>query len=256
MRRNHTILGIIFYGGLVAGIAGILLEIFPTFLPDAIADRIGHNSEGLVLAVLMALWIQFARPGLAGEPREWSITLAASAACLAMALLLLATHFPFKYKTLNETFLAAAVLIPYVQVRRPLPPRLPIWLSLGVLAVIVFGQQTQVVTDLAETLGVLLLAPIGFDVVDRGILHPEAPTSRRLRYAWYALLVVTPITFSVLEYGVGFSGVAGEVTRYAVRIAEAFLFMLLVELYFAVGLGLTGDQRPTGVTPERTLGLS
>jgi hypothetical protein len=29
-----------------------------------------------------------------------------------------------------------------------------------------------------------------------------------------------------------------------------------VELYFAVGLGLTGDQRPTGVTPERTLGLS
>jgi hypothetical protein len=32
------------------------------------------------------------------------------------------------------------------------------------------------------------------------------------------------------------------VTRYGVRIAEAFLCMLLVELYFAVGLGRTGVE--------------
>jgi hypothetical protein len=106
----------------------------------------------------------------------------------------------------------------------------------------VFGRRTQVVTDLAETLGALVLAPIGFDVVDRGILDPQAPTSARLRFGWYALLVVTPIAFSVLEFAVGVSGVAGEVTRYGVRIAESFLCMLLVELYFAVGLGRTGIE--------------
>jgi hypothetical protein len=146
--------------------------------------------------------------------------------------------------------LAAAVLVPYVQIRRPLPSNLAILASLAVLALIVFGERTQVVTDLAETLGALALAAIGFDVVDRGILDPHAPTSARLRYAWYALLVVTPIAFSVLEYAVGVSGVAGEVTRYGVRITEAFLCMLLVELYFAVGLGRTGVEHRHPVARE------
>jgi hypothetical protein len=62
--------------------------------------------------------------------------------------------------------------------------------------------------------------------------------------------VVTPIAFSLLEYGVGLSRVAGEVTRYAVRIAEASLFMLLVEIYLAVGLGRTDVPRSRAVSPE------
>lgn len=250
MRGKRTVLGIVFYGGLLAVLLGIWFEIFSMFLPAAVADRIGHNSEGVLLAVLLALWIQFARPNLSGSPREWPLTSAAASACLAMAVFLLLTDFPSRFRTLNETFLAATLLIPYVQVRRPLPSNLAIWLSIAVLVVIVFGQRTQVVTDLAETLGVLVLAPIGFDVVDRGILDPGASTSPRSRYAWYAILVVTPIAFSLLEYGVGLSGVAGEVTRYAVRIAEAFLFMLLVEIYLAVGLGRTGDQRSGVESPE------
>ncbi|MEX2203022.1 MAG: hypothetical protein WD965_02925 [Actinomycetota bacterium] len=249
MPRNRTVIEIGFYGGLLAVLVGILFEIFPMFLPAAVADRIGNNSEGVLLALLLALWIQFARTDLSGSPREWPVAAAAAFACLAIAVFLLLTDFPTRFRTLNEAFLAASVLIPYVQVRRPLPPNLATWLSVAVLAVIVFGQRTQVVTDLAETLGVLVLAPIGFDIVDRGILDPRAVTSTRLRYAWYAILVITPIAFSVLEYGVGLSGVAGEVTRYAVRIAEAFLFMLLVEMYFAMGLGRTG-QRSGVVSPE------
>ena len=114
-------------------------------------------------------------------------------------------------------------------------------------AVIVVGQRTQAITDLAETLGMLMLAPIGFDVVDRGILDPKARTSTALRYGWYAFLVVAPIAFSVLEHGIGFEGAIGEATRYAVRIHEAFLFMLLVELYFAVALDETGSSARHGV---------
>jgi hypothetical protein len=242
MRSIRVTLGIVFYGGLVALLAGILLEIFPLFLPDGVADRIAHNSEGLLLALILALWIEHARPKLSGSTLELRLTLAVAIACAAAAVLLLWTDLPSRFRTLNEPLLAAAVLVPYVQIRRPLRSNLAKLASLAVLAVIVFGRRTQVVTDLAETLGALVLAPIGFDVVDRGILDPQAPTSARLRFGWYALLVVTPIAFSVLEFAVGVSGVAGEVTRYGVRITESFLCMLLVELYFAVGLGRTGIE--------------
>ena len=150
-------MGVIFYGGLVTIITGILVEIFP-FLPGAVADRISQNSEGLLLALIMALWIQFVRPGLSGATRERPITLAAASICLAIGVFLLVTDFPSKYRTLNETFLAAAILIPYVQIRRPLPSRLSLWLSVALLAVIVVGQRTQALTDLAETFGMLMLA--------------------------------------------------------------------------------------------------
>jgi hypothetical protein len=247
MRRRRVSLGVIFYGGLVAVITSILVEIFPKFLPGAVADRISQNSEGFVLALIMALWIEFVRPGLSGARQEWLTSLAAASFCLATGVFLLMTNLPSKYRTLNEAFLAAAILIPYVQIRRPLPSRLPIWLSAAMLAVIVVGQRTQAITDLAETLGMLVLAPIGFDAVDRGILDPKAHTSTALRYGWYAFLVVTPIAFSVLEYGIGFEGAIGEATRYAVRVYEAFLFMLLVELYFAVALDETGSSARHGV---------
>ena len=243
MRINRVVLGSVFYGGLLALLAGILFEVFPLFLPGGVADRIGHNSEGLLLALILSLWIEHARPKVSGSRLEWPLTLVVAIACAAAAVVLLWTDPPSRFRTLNEPLFAAAVLVPYIQVRRPLPPNVALFASLTVLAVIVFGERTQVVTDLAEALGVLVLAPVAFDIVDRGILDPEAPTSARLRYAWYAFLVVTPIAFSVLEYAVDLSGVAGEVTRYGVRIAEAFLCMLLVELYFAVGLGRTGEER-------------
>jgi len=249
VRRNGKIIAAACYGGLGLVVLGILFQLFPLFLPQSVAGRIAHNSEGMVLALLLAAWIQFARPRL--EPlrsnRQWPVTLAVAAACVATAVLLLASDFPSRFRTLNETFLAAAVLIPYVQLRRPLPRWLPAALSLGVLAVMVLGLRTEIVTLGAETLGVLLLAPVGFDLVDRGILDPGARTSTRVRYAWYALLVIAPIAFSALHYGVGFDGVVGEATRYSVRIVEAFLCMLLVELYFAVALGRTGvGARPAG----------
>ncbi len=245
VRRNRAIT-VLFYAGLLVVIVGVLAGLLPRVLPGGLADRIGRNSEGFVLALLLALWIQFARPRLAGTARQWPITLAAAAGCVAVTVILLVTDAPSRLRTLNETFLAAAVIIPYLQLRRPLSPRLALGLSVGVLAVIVLGQRAEVVTLLAETLGALLLVPIAFDVVDRGILDPYARTSRGLRYAWYAVLVLAPIVFSLLQYGVGFTGLFGEATRYSVRIVEAFVCMLLVELYFAEGLGRKGRAARPG----------
>ena len=55
---------------------------------------------------------------------------------------------------------------------------------------------------------------------------------------------MVPITLSVLEYRVGVDGVLGAAVRYGVRVTEAFICLLLVELYFAVLLGRTGRQEP------------
>jgi hypothetical protein len=236
--RRHLVVS--FYSLLVVTILAILLQVLPVVLPEGLASRIGHNSEGLLLALIAALWIQYAGPRLEHHSRMWLLTLVAAIACLAAGVFLLLTDFPSRFRTLNETFLAAAILIPYLQLRRPLPRLLPLALSGGILVVVIAFNRTAVVTDLAETLGVLLLAPLALDVVDRGILDSEARTSPRRRGAWYVLLVAVPVCLSLLEYRIGVGGLAGEAVRYGVRITEAFVCVLLVELYFAVAWGRTG----------------
>jgi hypothetical protein len=252
MRIDRTAVTGTFYAALVVAVAGVLFEVFPRLLPEALAVRIGHNSEGLVLALVLALWIEFARPRLAQSRREWPLTALAAAGYCAVGLFLLDSDLPSRFRTLNETFLAAALLVPYLQLRRPLPRRLAVSAAGAVLLVIVVFNRTAVVTNLAETLGVLLLAPLAFDVVDRGILDAGARTSPRRRRGWYALLVAVPVILSLLEYRIGVhGGVVGEAVRYGVRITEAFACLLLVQLYFAVALGRTG--RATSVaTPALT----
>jgi hypothetical protein len=223
--------GAAFHGALVVVLAGIVLGVWPAVLPHAIAARLGHNSEGFLLALLLTPRIQFARPRLAGTARQWPVTGAAAALCAATGAFLLVTQLPPVLRTLNEAFLGAALLIPYVQLRRPLPRWAPVLLPAVAVAVMVLGERTHPVTDLAEVLGVLVLAPIGLDLVDRAILDGSARPSPRLRCGWYAFLVAAPVLFSVLEYRVG---VGGGALRYAVRITEAFVCLLLVELYFAV----------------------
>jgi hypothetical protein len=242
MRLSPAAVTAAFYVAVTATVAAVLAGVLPLLLPEGLAVRIAHNSEGLVLALLLAAWIQLARPRLAGASREWAITALVAAGCVAVGVGLLLTDLPSRFRTLNETFLAAAVVIPYLQVRRPLPPLLAPAVAALVLVVVVAFQRTDAVTSLAEAAGVLLLVPVAFDVVDRGILDPRVRTSPRTRLAWYALLVAAPAVFSVLQYGVGVAGAAGEAMRYAVRITEAFVCLLLVEGFLAVGLGRTGRR--------------
>jgi hypothetical protein len=148
------------------------------------------------------------------------------------------------------------LVIPYVQARRPVSPRLAVGLSAAVLAVTVAFNRTEYVTLLAEVLGLALLAPIAFDVVDRGILDPHQPTSRRLRYGWYMLLVLLPTASSLLYHEQAVGGLLEEAIRYQVRLHECFIAIVLVELYFAIGLGRTGrpaatEATATEATPER-----
>lgn len=240
--RAKRILPAVFYGGLALLMASILFQWLGKVVPGPLATRIGHNSEGYVAALAVAAWIQYARPRLTGHRREWPVTALVAAVSLAIALVLLAGDLPSRWRTLNETFLALALLLPYLQLRRPLPRVLAGGIAAGLFVVVVAFESTAAVTDLAETFGLLILAPIAFDLVDRGILDPAARTSGRSRWLWYAALVVVPVLLSVLEYQVGVDGLLGVAVRYGVRITEAFGCLLLVHLYLAVGLGRTGRR--------------
>lgn len=248
--RQRTVLTVAFFVGVSAVLAGILLQLWPLLLPEGIAGRIGRNSEGLLLALVLATWIQFVRPRLVGSGREWAVTVLVAAVLLALGVFLILTDLPSRFRTLNEPLLAAALLVPYVQLRRPLPGRSALWLALGVLAVTVLFNRTAIITDLAEMLFAVILVALALDVVDRGILDPEAETSRPARYGWYAFLVLAPIVFSLVQYQVGVDGLLGEAVRYSVRITEVFVCLLLVELYFAVGHGRTGREPADGTARE------
>lgn len=231
---------IILYGGLTLVLVSILFEFLAKVLPSALAVRIGHNSEAYLAVLVLAAWIQFVRPRLTGTKAEWWVTVAVAGVCLAIGILLVATELPSRWRTLNETFLALPLLIPYVQIRRPMWWGFPAALAVLTVATVFFFSNTGGVTDLAETFALIALVPIGLDLVDRGILDPRAVTSVVVRYGWYALLVIVPVTFSVLEYKVGVSGFVGRTIRYGVRITEGFITALLIGLFFAVVLGRTG----------------
>ncbi len=242
--QRRSAVSLTFYLVLSLVLLSVIFKVLPHLLPHAIATRISHNSEGYAGALILAPWIQYVRPRLTGTAREWPVTIAVGVALFAVGLLLALTHLPSSIKTLNEAFFAMGFVVPYVQLPRPLPRRLAAALSAAVLAVIVIGHRTTVVTKIAETFGIFVLIPVGLDLVDRGILEPRARTSTPLRYGWYALLVAAPIAFSLLQYKIHDHGELEVATRYAVRVTEAFVLMLLVELYFTLGLHRTG--RPEG----------
>jgi len=243
---DRRVLSIVYYLGLTGLFGAVLLGLTPR--------DVGHNNEAYLTTLLLSLWIQFVRPRLLDTERGWPLTLAAAVGCFAIGVFVLNTRtttafegspfidiFPGKIRTLNEPFLTLALLIPYVQLRRPLPSKLAAAIALGVLAATVAFHRTVLVTALAETLVMWILAPVGFDLVDRGILDRTARTSLQLRLAWYITLLVLPVAFSAIK-STDPTGLFGEAIVFAARTTEAFIFMLIVEMYFAVGHRCTGQR--------------
>ena len=251
--RRARIVGAVYYGGFTLLMILILSNQLRDFLPAGVARRVGYNSEGYTLAILLGGWIQFVLPRLS-RAAKWPVTLGAAALSLAIALLLYAEILPSQYSTLNESFFALVLVLPYVTLTRPLRGWPPL-ASLAILVAVVLGVQRSPVNSpvvlLAETMAVFILLPIGLDVVDRGILDRAARTVPALRYAWYALLVVVPVTVVLLGNADRVGGGIHAVLEYIGRVHEGVIAVLAVQLYFAVGLRRTGrpaasNSRPGG----------
>lgn len=244
--RRRQVAGLVFYGGLALLMLLILTTTLDDVLPDRLARRVGFNSEGYIFALLLGVWIQGVLPRLRGRARM-PIAVLAGGAALAVAVVLYDSEWTSRVKTLNEAFFGLALVLPYVALRRPLPRWLPCVLSAVVLVLIVYaiasdGPESLAVL-LAESFALYLIAPIAFDVVDRGILDPAAVTSTVVRWSFYAVLVVIPVV--VVELGVDHRQGKGfpEVLEYIGRAHEGVIGILLVVVFFAVALGRTGRRQ-------------
>jgi hypothetical protein len=236
-RRWRRAIAVVYYLGLCLLLGLIISKSLTTVIPGTVGRHIGFDSEGYVLALFLPLWIEYARPRLAGRRDEWVITAIAALVMFGVFLWLYnSTSIIGTVKTLNETFFALAFLIPYVQLMRR-PSRSVAWgCSIAVLVLLLIFDHTSLVrfpTNLAEGLVMMILAPIAFDITDRGILQPDRPSPLRLRQAWWALLVVLPVLFIGLHHA-HLGGTAGAAVRYAIRPQEAFVGMFGLEIYFAV----------------------
>ncbi|HEY2795912.1 MAG TPA: hypothetical protein VGJ28_26350 [Micromonosporaceae bacterium] len=244
MRTRIAVVSTIFYVGVVALLAGVLFKIWPDVLPKGLATRIGHNSEGYATILAVAPWIQFIRPRIAGKRYEWLITGIGFLALAGLTAAMLAGDWASRFKTLNEGTAAAAVLIPYVQLRRPFPRWVAWTVFLVVTVATIVTSKTVATTDMAESWVMVVFAIAGFDLIDTGILNRDAVTSAVARWSYYAFLVVVPILCSLAEYhwGAGSSRLYGETVRFMVRVDESFIFAIFTLFFFAVGLGRTGRR--------------
>lgn len=256
--RQRTVAAV-YYIGLIVLLVVIITKTMAHVIPGPVGRHISQDSEGWTLALLLSLWIEFARPRLAGRRIEWVGTAAAALVMFAVLLILYNGHsIRGTVRTLNETFFALTFLIFYVQSARR-PSRYVAWgCSLAVLIATLVVDHTSLMrfpTNLAEGVVMLILAPVAFDVTDRGILRPGEPSPLRLRLGWWVLLLVLPVLF-ILVHHAHVGGPIGAADYYATRAQEAFMGLLLLELYFGVRRSrwLTGPAVAQPTTRPRATG--
>ena len=237
----------LFYGGLSVLLVAVVTGALSMFAPT-IATRVAYNSEAYLFALVLGAWIQFGLPRLpAGRRLTWA--LAHGALWAAIAVWLVASDLPSRFRTLNEPALALALLIPYVALRRPVSRWLllavPVFVAVTVWAVM--GYPDSWIIDQAETVGFVVLTMLTFDVFDRPPLNPGATYRRGARWGWYGFMVLEPIVVSLLGTAIR-SGEdpLGVALLYLGRIHESFVGVLLVALI----LHLVTDYRKRLAAPS------
>jgi len=203
-------------------------------LPQGLANHVGHNSEVLVLGILLVAAI-LSRRHTPPMPTAWLIVVAIGLGLLG--LLVLYAPAPGTVKTLNEPLFAGAALWIYVLRRRRLLVAAA-W-SVSLLVVVVIGYQTTVVTMQAESVAALMLAPVSLSLTDRRLLDPSAPDRPALRWSMICFLLLTPVLLDVLKRATHPSGMWVEILRYPSRGAEGFWGLALAQLYFVVARRLS-----------------
>ncbi len=255
LNQRTGVIAVVFYGALAVVLAGIHLGLWSTALPGGAGASVDYNSEGFFVALVLALWVQFARPRLIGWVKQWPVTLLAGAVCAVAGVALYLGDWPSQVKTLNESLLAAGVAIVYLQHSRPISMGKALVCSGAIALVPIVWGTNEAVGNLAEGVGLLVLVPLAFDIVDRGILEPAASTSPAVRYFWYGLLVSTFVGVSVLMHSGQLNGWTYAAAHYVNRSHECIIGVLLVQIYFAVGLKRTGlaHQPATVEKPPRVV---
>lgn len=225
-----------FYGGLSLLVVLSATGLLPVFVPESLARRIAYNSEAYLFAVGLGSWIQFALPQLE-EAKRLPVALWVGAFWAVIGVGLVLSDLPSSVRTLNETALALALLIPYVSLPRPVSRwwlvSLPVMVVLVVYAVR-WAPESWVI-DQAETIGFLFLTVLTIDLVDRALLQPGLDPSPLRRWGWCLVLLLEPVVVSGLgtEIREGY-GAAAATLEFLGRVHESFFGVLFVVLALAL----------------------
>lgn len=233
MRRSTPWL---FYGGLTMILGLTLAAQIRTVLSPGLGGALANNSEGLSMTLVTIAWLEFVRPRLprtSGPAIALGVGLLFLGAGLWLVLGPLEHPADSRFITLNETAFAIAVLLPYLQVRRPLPPAVAVALPVLCLVVPAIGGSNELTTDLAETFFAVFLVGLAVDFVDGGILTgARAPVVRCV--VWLGVMALAVASFHTLVDWRSSSGIVENVWLYAARGNEMFVASALVVLYFSV----------------------
>lgn len=228
---------VVFY--LVAALSLILIVVqgMSDILPSIVQWPIERSGESAMLALLICAYIQFVRPRLASGAQGWRTATAIGFGCLVVALILRDGRMPSALGTLNEPWVAMFPLVLYFQIRRPL--RWPLAYSFVVLAGTIALFNHGLVSDQAESIVAIMLAPIAFDVADPTILERRSADRPIARGIWCIVLAVswTLLTVFVRDPREGLSGFVDRGFDYALRSDETILGLLIVHVYFSYVLG-------------------
>lgn len=253
MRRALTWL---FFGALTLVLVLTLTKTIKQVLPGGLGGALANNSEGVLLALVLGLWIQFVRPRHpAGRGMMLAVAVGLGFALIGLWLALGPLEHPqhSRFITLNETAFALAVLLPYLQLRRPLGRW---WLLLPLAAIVIpaVGGSNEVTTDLAESFAALVLIPLTFDWIDRGALDGTAVDRARV-WSWLALMVLAVISFhTVVDWGDP-NGLLSEVWLYLARGNEMFCAAGALTVYFSLlQPGLRAEQAASPLQRGRAAG--
>ena len=248
MDNRRPAVHVAFYGSLLLLMTLIVSRHLGDLLPTAVARHVSNDSEGYVEALALGAWIAFVRPRLVGTRAGWPVALVVGLGCLALGTWLYDSHVLSTVRTLNETFLALGVLLPYLQARRPLRGAVAPCAALAVVVAAVLLERTglgQATTHLAEGVVMIVLLPLAVDVFDRGVLDPLNENAWRTRAGCAGALVVLPL----LSIGLRHLSLPTDVhlvIAYSVRAQEAYVGTLLLLVYSAA---LRRPRRGAGLPP-------
>lgn len=220
-----------FFGGLAAVVVLVLTKQLSTVLPDPAARQISRNNEGLVVVLVAGAWIQLVRPRLVGHALEHHLAIGAGLLLVAVGLSLYHGSWPGQYTTLNESAFGLAVVIPYLQLRRPLS----IWawgVPIAAVAVPAIGGGNELTTNLAEVFGAVFFVAVTVDVVDPGILDgSRAPRVGVLLWIG-AMVAAVGLLHNATDRTP--ENVVESVIRYTSRVTEMFFASAILLLYFSI----------------------
>ncbi len=237
----------IFYVVMAVGLLVLVTKFQANFLPSGMSSQIGHNSEALVLAIVVAAEIQLLR-GRRRTPALLAAMVVIAFALIGLGLLLKDADLRSSIVTLNEPLIGSGFVLLYLCLPRSRATAVAVTVLVALYVGIFYN--TDFVVAQAESLVAIALAGPGLDIFDRTILQPAEPDQPMLRIVWMALLLVGVICL-ISAYSWVHEDLHGgfrNAIDYLQRGEESFWGWLLIHGYFSYWLGSRWRSTPRAET--------